>query len=383
MAERRVRARLVAVLVVAAAEEMAMPGLPAVLGAWITLALAVFGLSDRAAAQDFYAGKRLTIIVGLEAGGTVDTLARAFSVFLHKHIPGSPTVVIQNMPGAGGWAATNFLQERAAADGTTILYGPWDPLGQALADQGLRARYENFDYLGGTGDIRVNYAKTDIVPGGIKTPRDIVKADNVLVGALNNTDISGLMPHLTLQVLGVKNKMIVGYRGGNDVFLAMQRGEVQFHSTSISTFRSRNASFIKSGQGIGIAYLVPVDRNGAYERSPHISDLPAFPDLYKDIHGKLPSGPVWDALNWMTNQIGELTYVGFAPRGTPAAAVAALRAAFEAASNDPDYIKETMSRNGVPFSYIGVARGEATFKSLAEVSPDILKTLRSSMGGAN
>ena len=334
-------------------------------------------------ADDFYAGKRLTIIVGLEAGGTVDTLARAFSAYLRKHIPGNPAIVIQNMPGAGGWAATNFLQERAPNDGTTILYGPWDPLGQALGDQGLRARYENFEYLGGTGDIRVNYAKSDIVPGGIKAPRDIMKADNVLVGALNNTDISGLLPHLTLQVLGVKNKMIVGYRGGNDVFLAMQRGEVQFHSTSISTFRSRNASFIKSGQGIGIAYLVPVDRNGNYERSLHITDVPAFPDLYKEVHGKMPSGPVWDALNWMTNQIGELTYVGFAPRGTPAPAIAAMRQGFEAASNDPDYIKETMDRNGVPFSYIGVARGEATFRSLADVSPDVLKTLRATMGGAN
>ena len=350
---------------------------------WIVLISTIARLSAPAAADDFYAGKRLTIIVGLEAGGTVDTLARAFSGYLRKHIPGNPAVVIQNMPGAGGWTATNFLQERAAADGTTILYGPWDPLGQALGDQGLRARYENFEYLGGTGDIRVNYAKTDIIAGGMKAPRDIMKADNVLVGALNNTDISGLLPHLTLQVLGVKNKMIVGYRGGNDVFLAMQRGEVQFHSTSISTFRSRNASFIKSGQGIGIAYLVPVDRNGNYERSPHITDVPAFPDLYKEIHGKTPSGPVWDALNWMTNQIGELTYVGFAPRGTPAPAIAALRQAFEAASNDPEYIKETMDRNGVPFSYIGVARGEATFRSLADVSPEVLKTLRASMGGTN
>src|SRR5882672_6182172 len=228
------------------------------------LALASLGCSAAAAAQtgDFYAGKRLTIIIGLEAGGTVDTLARAFSVYLKKHIPGNPTVVVQNMPGAGGSTATNYLHERAAPDGTTIHYGPWDPLAQALGDQTLRARYEDFDYLGGTGDIRVNYARTDIVPGGIKAPRDIMKAENLILGALNKTDISGLLPHLALDALGVKHKMIVGYRGGNDVFLAMQRGEVQFHNTSISTFRGRNAAFVKSGQGVGIAYLVPVDRNG-------------------------------------------------------------------------------------------------------------------------
>ena len=82
--------------------------------------------------------------------------------------------------------------------------------------------------------------------------------------------------------------------------------------------------------------------------------MPAFPDLYKEIFGRMPSGPVWDALNWLTNQTGEMTFVGFAPRGTPAGAVAALRKGFEDASDDPDFVKETMTRNGVPFSYIGV-----------------------------
>jgi hypothetical protein len=348
----------------------------------MTVLIAALGVSGPAAAQpgDAYAGKTLRIIVGLEAGGTVDTLARAFSVHLRKHIPGNPAIIIQNMPGAGGWGATNYLYERATPDGLTILYGPWDPLGQALGDQGLRARYENFEYLGGTGDIRVLYARTDVVPGGLKAPRDIVKADNVILGALNNTDISGLLPHLALDVLGVKHKMIVGYRGGNDVFLAMQRGEVGFHSTSISTFRSRNISFIRSGQGIGVAYLVPVDSNGDYEKSQYITEMPAYPDLYKEVHRKLPSGAAWDALNWLTNQTGEMTYVGLAPRGTPAAAVAALRKGFAGASNDPAFVKETMTRNGAPFSYIGIERGQAIFRSLADVPPDVLATLRASIG---
>jgi hypothetical protein len=351
----------------------------------VALSVAVLGFAPQASAQsnDFYAGKRLTIIVGLEAGGTVDTLARALSTYLRKHIPGNPAIVVQNMPGGGGSTATNYLQERAAPDGLTILYGPWDPLAQALGDQILRARYENFEYLGGTGDIRVNYARTDAVPGGIKTPRDIVKAENLLLGALNKTDISGLLPKLVLQVLGIKHRMIVGYRGGNDVFLAMQRGEVNFHSTSISTFRGRNASFIKSGDGIGIAYLVPVDRNGSYEKSRYITEMPAFPDLYKEIKGKPPSGADWDALNWLTNQVGEMTFVGFAPHGSPPEAVAALRKGFEGASHDPEFVNEAVKRNGVPFTYVNVPRGQAIFRSLAEVTPEVLTTLRTSIAGQN
>jgi hypothetical protein len=348
-----------------------------VLAGWSLVVLAT--LSAAAEPADVYAGARLTIIVGLEAGGTVDTLARTFAMHLRKHIPGNPTIVVQNMPGAGGASATNYLQERATPDGLTILYGPWDPLAQALGDQALRVRYENFEYLGGTGDIRVNYARTDTVPGGIKAPRDIVKAENVILGALNRTDISGLLPKLALQVLGVKHRMIVGYRGGNDVFLAMQRGEVQFHSTSISTYRGRNAAFIKSGDGIGIAYLVPVDRNGAYEKSRYVTEMPAFPDLYREVHGKLPAGPDWEALNWLTNQVGEMTFVGFAPHGTPPAALAALRKGFDGASNDPEFINDSIKRNGVPFTYVNVERGQAIFRSLADVTPEVLATLRASI----
>ena len=89
---------------------------------------------------------------------------------------------------------------------------------------------------------------------------------------------------------------------------------------------------------IGIAYLVGVDRNGDYQKSQYITEMPAFPDLYREVNGKLPSGPDWDALNWLTSQIGEMTYVGFAPPGTPPATVAALRKGFEGASNDPEFV---------------------------------------------
>jgi hypothetical protein len=124
---------------------------------------------------------------------------------------------------------------------------------------------------------------------------------------------------------------------------------------------------------------VPVEPDGRYERSDHIAEISTFPDLYREIFGHMPAGAAWDALNWLTHQTGEMTYVGLAPRGTPAVFVAALRQGFERASRDPDFIRETMARNGVPFSFIGVARGEATFRALADVSPEVLRTLRVSI----
>ena len=219
--------------------------------------LAAAALTPPAAAQDYYAGKTLRIIVGVEAGGTVDTMARLFVTHLRRHVPGNPAIVIQNMPSAAGVGATNFVYEKAEPDGLTILFNSWDPLAQVLGDQGMRARYESFEYVGGVGDIRVIYGRTDMVPGGLKRPADIMKAEGLILGSLNYTNQSGLLPHLALNVLGVKHRMIVGFRGGNGVFLAMQRGEVNIHSTSIATFRGRTAGHVRLAPAPGKARHSP------------------------------------------------------------------------------------------------------------------------------
>src|SRR5262245_46152523 len=134
-----------------------MPRLPSRIAAWTVFAIAVGGLSSSAVAQadnKFYAGKSIKVIVGLEAGGTVDTFVRGFSLYLRKHIPGNPTIIVQNMPGGGTYTSLNFLGERAPADAMTIVYNPCHPLGQAYGDIALRARYDSFAFLGGLGDTR-------------------------------------------------------------------------------------------------------------------------------------------------------------------------------------------------------------------------------------
>jgi tripartite-type tricarboxylate transporter receptor subunit TctC len=354
----------------------ALAALMAVAGpAWLS--------SAAAQSDDPYAGKTLRVVVGLEAGGTADVFVRSFATQLRKHIPGNPTVIVQNMTGAGGSVAANFLYERAPPDGLTIVFNPFHPLAQALGDPTLRARYEYLDYVGGIGDIRVNYMRSDAVPGGAKKPADIMKADSIIVGAVSHADFTGTMAQWSLRILGIKYKAVVGYRGGADIFLAMQRNEVQYHNTSIGTFRSRSAAFIKSGEGLGVSYLVPVDASGNYERSKFVTEMPAYPDLYKEIHGKLPAGQDWDAFNWLTNQVGELAFIALAPNGVPPATLAALRAGFERATNDPDFIKETVKRNGIPYSYLSVPRGESVIRELAAVSPAIVDTLRASTRAPN
>jgi hypothetical protein len=82
--------------------------------------------------------------------------------------------------------------------------------------------------------------------------------------------------------------------------------------------------------------------------------MPAFPALYKEVRGTLPSGSTWNALNWLTAQTGELAHAAFAPRGVPAAALSALRIAFERAASDPDYVKASVATNGIPSGFVNV-----------------------------
>jgi len=352
-----------------------------VLKGFLCSAIAIGALaSGPAKAQDFYQGKTLTVIFGLAAGGSADTLVRMITPHLKRHIPGDPTIVVQNMPGAGGVLAFNYLYERAPKDGSQIVFSLWDPLAQALGNQGLRARYDQYPFLGGIADVRVNYLRTDAVPGGYKQPADIMKAQNLIVGAYGTTDLSGILAHLSLKLLGLPHKVVTGYRGGSDVFLAMQRGEVNFHNTSLATFRTRSRGFVQSGEGAALAYLVASDEKGDYARRQDVSDMPAFQDLYRQVHGKAPEGPLWNAFNWTVQQFGDLAYVGLAPPGAPEPALAVLRKAIADTMNDKAFIDESTKRNGLPFEYVSVKDGQQIFKALSNVSPQLLTTLRETLG---
>ena len=112
---------------------------------WSFLRVAIVMLSwivlgrGPAMADGYFAGKTITILVGVGAGGTVDTLTRGFAQYLRAHLSGAPNIIVQNMPGGAAVVATNYLAERAKPDGLTLLFGPWDPLLQALNAPTLRA----------------------------------------------------------------------------------------------------------------------------------------------------------------------------------------------------------------------------------------------------
>ncbi len=342
-----------------------------------TLGAAALSLSAVAAqGANYYDGKTITVLVGLAPGGSVDTFARQFSAAWSKYIPGKPTMIVKNMTGGGGIKATNYLYEAAQKDGLTIMWGPWVPVAQALNQKGFKARYEKFAFLGGTPDVRISYARTDSVPGGLKKPADIMRAKQLMVGGNAVTGMAHLAARVPLDVLGVNYKQIVGYRGGSRIFLAMQQGEVQYTGTSVGTLRRRSGDYVASGKAMPLFYLVPVEDDGSFERNKYVTEAPAFPDFYKQVHGKAPSGPKWDALRWFINLVGTMNYVGLAPPGTNAEAVADLRTGYEMGSKDETFIKNWIKSNGIPPEFIGVKRGEKVISSLSNTDPKILATFK-------
>lgn len=327
------------------------------------------------AAAGYYDGKTVKVIVGLAPGGTADTLTRAFAAVWEKNIPGKPQFVVENMPGGGGTRAMNYVF-RAKPDGLTIQFGPWGPITEVLGDPALQAKHGKFEYVGGLTDLRVNYVRTEVVPGGMKKPADIMKAQNMKLGGNNITGISDLFGRMMFDVLGVKYGYVTGFGGGSEIFAAIARNEIQAHNTSISSFRSRSADMVKKGQVMGVAYTAFVRPDGTYDRHPDVKEMPAFPDLYKEIHGKMPSGPMWDAFNWFVGLVGDMAYTALAPPGTPKAALDELRAGFQAGCKDKAFVGPLIKRFGIAHDCVSLAEGQRIIRSIDEVDPKVLATFK-------
>ena len=194
------------------------------------VALGMGALASQAQAQTdaatFFKGKNVTIIAGSASGGGVDLYARLIGRHLQKHIPGNPNIIVQNMPGAGSLAAAHHLYTVAPKDGTSIAAVPapalFDPL---MAGEDL-TKYDprKFNYLGNANaDTLVCVVRKDAPVQSYKELFD----KELVVGGSGPGSALWYYPTMEKYVLGVKFKMIAGYKGSNELSLALQRNEIQ------------------------------------------------------------------------------------------------------------------------------------------------------------
>ena len=177
--------------------------------------------ADDAAVAAFYKGKSITILVGSSAGGGYDTYARLIARHMTKHMPGAPTVIVSNMPGAGSNVAANYIYNAAAKDGTMIgaLYGG-SPLEPLIGTTPVQHDPSKSPFLGSANnDVYVCVARKDVPQ---QTIEDVFKTE-LLAGASNSSSTSDFSAILNA-VIGTKFKLVLGYPGSREIGLAIDKG---------------------------------------------------------------------------------------------------------------------------------------------------------------
>ena len=289
--------------------------------------LALLGWTASAPAQsveEFYKGKTISLVVSSSPGGGYDTLSRAVARYLGRHIPGNPTVVVRNMPGAGGIVATSFIAKVAPHDGLTIAgvqnNTPFEPLfGTKEADYDPT----KLTWLGTpsveTGLLIVWHASP------IQTLADAKKME-MTAGASGANSTPSFYARLLNELLGLKIKVIPGFPGQNEAYLAMERGELDSYGVTFwSSLTSTKPNWIRDK-------LIRILVQYGPEKDADLPDVPYASDLIKDPEDKLLMEAAYAPL------AAGRPFV--APPGMPPERTVALRKAMMETFKDPDFLAE-------------------------------------------
>jgi tripartite-type tricarboxylate transporter receptor subunit TctC len=311
---------------------------------------ALVGASMPASAQtpeQFYKGKTIDFLIGYPTGGSNDAYARLIANHIGKHIPGAPTVVPRNTPGAGSFLAVNRAYTTAPKDGTVLGLGaPTLAIDEKLGSEGVRFKTAQLNWIGRV-DSLINIVmmwKTSPV----KTIADAQKIEATLSGTGAGSTVS-IYPTVLNKVIGTKFKLVMGYQGSNEAMLALERGEVEGHSTSWTAVKVAKPDWIRDKS---ITILVQF----ALKRHPELPDIPTAVDLARN-----------DDERQLLSAIMNASEVGTSFFTTPevsADRLTALRRAFDATMKDPDFLAEAQKVRLT----VSPMTGEEVQKLVAEVS---------------
>lgn len=345
------------------------------LASWSVLAGLAFIAATPAIAQDFYKGKRLSMIVGLAPGGGLDLQARMFSRHLARHIEGSPAITVQNMPGAAGATSMNFMAQRAPKDGSTIIYDSWTPLEQVIKSPHVSYDYAKMTFIGALrGGPWMMFARKSAAPSGLDKPTDIVKAQGLVYGGQQPALILDMHGRLALDMLKVNYKYVHGYQGAAAIRLAMERDEVHVTTHGLQGYRSGvEQTLVKNGVAIPLWYFQRRDADGRYVPSPLVNDMPAFLDVYRQLRGDPRGGIEWEALELLTDFYGSASNFVWGPEGMDPAAIEPLRKAFALTMADPEFIAEQNQVFGFPHENLPLAEASKIIARLGHVSPALVE----------
>ncbi len=277
-----------------------------------------------AAIAAFYQGKTIRVIVGLAAGGGFDSTARLLARHMGKYIPGNPTLVVENMPGAGSRVAANWLYEVGEKDGTVFgVFNENQVLLQAQGAADIKFDAKKFSWIGSAFSATiVCIARKD---SGFTKVQDLQGSKQFIAGSTGPGSNTGDFPQVLRTAIGANIKIVAGYSGTNEISRAVDSGEVQ---GGCWTWESMSAT---QGQNLKDGTMVPLLQQGDEK----IKALPNIP-LAEDI----ATSPVNKSLVRAITAPSVISKSFTAPPGIPADRLKALREAFVKAWKDPAAIEE-------------------------------------------
>jgi len=333
-------------------------------GRFFALAVLAFGWQSANAepAAPFYAGKQINLIVSTGVGGGVDASARILARHLGDHIPGNPAIVVRNMTGAGHLQATNFMFAQAPKDGTYIAAILPTFVGYQVLD-GRGAQYDArlFPFLG-SADVE----NANLYTWSALGVRDIheVKTREVLMGATGAGSYTALYPTLLNNVLGMKFKIVSGYKSTNEIHLAMQRGEVSGRAGNFFTsLKSQNPDWLRDHR-IDMLLQFGATRDPEWPDTPLLTDLAENDEqlrIFKVFSAEIALGKVY-----------------VTTPGLPDDRLAALRKGFEDTLADPAY-RDEIARAQMMTRPATWQQDQALANDILGLSPDLIAKARAAM----
>jgi tripartite-type tricarboxylate transporter receptor subunit TctC len=311
-------------------------------------------------ADQFYAGKTIRVLVGFGPGGGYDLYARTLGRFLGRHIAGEPSIVVQNMPGAGSLKVVNYLFNAAPRDGTTLATFARGVVYEPILGHPDGAQFEapKFNWI---GSIANEVSVCAFNAGrGIATWRDMV-AKKTLIGASGTGADSDVFPTVLRNLFALPMRIVTGYPGGAELVLAMERGEIDGRcGWSWTSLIARNRDMLTEKK-ITVPLQIALQRH---------EDLPDIPTIME-----LPTDPRRDAALKLIVSRQAMARPFAAPPGVAPQRIATLRSAFDATMKDPDFLTE-MRGLGLEVRPVGGAEVQSLMAEIHASPPDVLRLAR-------
>jgi tripartite-type tricarboxylate transporter receptor subunit TctC len=281
--------------------------------------------------QEFYKGKTLVFIVGTAPGGGFDTYSRITARHIGKHIPGNPSTIVQNMPGAGNLIAANYVYNKAEPDGLTVGHFSGSMIFKhILGDQGVMFDGRKFGWLGTPAPERHTCVLTEKT--GIKNLEEWSASKRpVKLGSLGPGNATSALPQLLRAVLGLPISVVEGFKGTSDIRLAAEAGEIDGACWGWDSIKVTWAKAVESG------FVRPIIQT-TLEPFPDLPNVPVAAQQAKTKEGQ-------DLLRFGFQAYGPSAIAYSAPPGVPKDRMLVLQEAFMATMKDSDFLAETNKAN--------------------------------------